>query len=97
MYPYLYARYPERVDLTGQNLIRLLDAPRQSLQAAIPTLRDISAMLKTHGSAEAVRTNDTGEIADEVHEFVDGWFAGFKLTRIMLKRGRVIEIDVKPR
>ena len=97
MHPYLHALYTERVDLTGQNLFGLLDAPRESLQEAIPTLRDVSAMTKTEGSPEAVTTHDTGEIADEIHEFADGWFAGSKMSRIMLKRGRVIQIDVKYR
>jgi hypothetical protein len=97
MHPYLYAEYTERVDLAGQNLIGLLDARRESLQAAIPTLRDVSTMTMTQGSAEVVTTHDTGEIADEIHYFVDGWFGEFKMSRIMLKRGRVIQIDVKYR
>ena len=67
------------------------------MQAAIPTLRDPSAMTRTQGTAEAVTTHDTGEIADEIHEFVDGWFGEFKMSRIMLRRGRVIQIDVKYR
>jgi len=97
MHPYLYAEYTERVDLTGQNLIGLLDAPRESLQAAIPMLRDVSTMTMTQGSAETVTTHNTGEIADEIHYFVDGWLAESKMSRIMLKRGRVIQIDVKYR
>src|SRR5438046_2669794 len=43
-----------------------------------------------------VTTRDTGEIADEIHDFLNGRFVDYKLERITLKRGRVISIAIIP-
>jgi hypothetical protein len=96
MYSYLHAEYAEPVDMTGNDLIMLLDAPKEALRKSIPTLRDTSAMTTRQGTAPEVTTRDTGEIADEIHDFLNGRFADYKLERIMLKRGRIISIIIVP-
>ena len=96
MHSYLHAQYAEPVDMTGNDMIGLLDRPREALLKAIPTLRDPSSMTSREGTAAEVTTRDTGEIADEIHDFLNGRFADYKLERIMLKRGRVISIAIRP-
>lgn len=68
MHPYLHAQYVEPVDLAGQNMIGLLDRPREELLKAIPILRDPSIMDSREGTDAEVTTRDTGEIADEIHD-----------------------------
>src|SRR5262247_266047 len=92
---YLHTQYAEPMDFTGKNLIGLTDAPKDEVRAIIPAFRDASEMQKRWGFTSKLRTFNTGEIADEVHEFLNASQAGLKLTRILLKKGRVIELSIK--
>ena len=66
---YLYFDYSEPMDFTGKNLIGLVDVPKAVVRELIPELREDSEMRKRWGFTRELRTFNTGEIADEVHEF----------------------------
>lgn len=92
---YLYAEYAEEMDFLGKNLIGLTDAPKAEVKTIIPVLREDSAMRRRWGFTRKLTAFNTGEIADEVHEFCNATQGDFRLTRILLKKGRVIELCIK--
>ena len=92
---YLYSDYSEPMDFTGKDLIGLTDAPRAVVKEMIPLLRENSEMRRRWGFARKLRTFNTGEIADEVHEFHNATHGTFRLTRILFKNGRLIELCIR--
>lgn len=92
---YRHSEYSETIDFTGKNLIGLTDAPKAVVKEIIPVLREDSAMRRRWGFTRKLRTFNTGEIADEVHEFHNATQGEFRLTRILFKKGRVIELCFK--
>ena len=92
---YLYADYSEPMDFTGKNLIGLTDAPKSAVRELIPELREDSEMRRRWGFARKLTTFNTGEVGDEVHEFHSATQGEFRLTRILFKKGRVIELCIK--
>jgi hypothetical protein len=92
---YLHAEYRDEMDFTGNNLVSLTDAPKGAVKALIPVLRDAPEMRRRWGFTRKLRTFNTGEIADEVHEFLNATQGDFRLKRIFLKKGRVIELCIK--
>ena len=86
-----YAKYDAPLDLRGKDLIGLLDAPKTRAQAVIPDLKETSAMKKRLMLKSKVRAPNTGEIADELHEFLNAHQGEFQLQRILFKKGRVME------
>ena len=95
MHSYLYTEYAEEMDFLGKNLIGLTDATKAEVKALIPVLRDDSEMQRCSGPASKLQTFSTGEIADEVHEFLNATQGTSKLIRILFKKGRVIELCIK--
>jgi hypothetical protein len=93
---YLHATYAEKLDLTGKDLVSLTDRPKEAVRALIPRLKDRREMKRRWTLTGKLRTFNTGEIADEVHEFLNTTTARFRLRRISLKQGRVIELTIKP-
>jgi hypothetical protein len=82
------------MDFLGKNLIGLVDAPRAKVKAMIPVLRDLSAMEQRSGTAQELQDH-YGDIADEVHEFLNATQGTGRLLRIRLKEGRVIDMSLK--
>jgi hypothetical protein len=93
---YLHATYSDQMDFTGKDLVSLTDKPKETVRALIPHLKDAREMKRRWTLTRKLRTFNTGEIADEVHEFLDATMGRFRLKRISLKRGRVIELSLKP-
>jgi hypothetical protein len=93
-HPYFYAKYDEKMDFLGKNLIGLLDAPKAKVKTMIPVLRDESEMEQRSGSAQELQDH-LGDIADEVHEFLNATQGTSRLLRIRLKQGRVIDLSIK--
>jgi len=90
-----YARYGQSLDLRGKDLISLLDAPKAKVQKVIPDLKETSAMKKRLMLKSRVRAPNTGEIGDELHEFLDAHQDEFQLKQILFKKGRVMELVMK--
>ena len=88
---YRYARYKHRLDITGQDLISLNGEPVEALKSHIPMLRHASAMWRRLGLVRGLRAMN-GEVADEVHEFENVRLGSFKLDRLLVREGRVIEL-----
>jgi hypothetical protein len=91
---YLYAQYSEPMDFTGKDLLSLTDAPKDTVKILIPFLRDTPAMKRRWAFTRKLQTFNTAEIADEVHEFLNATQGESRLTRILLKNGRVIELCI---
>lgn len=89
---YRYARYEDHLDITGQDVLSLSGQPKEMAQSLLPMLRQTSAMSKRLGVARVLRTG-SGEVADEIHEFDNVRQGKFKLNRLLVREGRVIEID----
>jgi hypothetical protein len=94
---YLHALYTEDLDFTGKNLISLLDAPKQKVKAIITILRDGHQMAKRWTWTRRLRTHDTGEVADEIHEFLNASQGRFRVKQISFKDRRAIEIVMSPK
>jgi len=60
--------YPEPVDLSGRNLVGMLDRSKMEVSALLGKLAVKSEMKTEELPGESV-TSLTGEIADEVHEW----------------------------
>ena len=63
-----HREYSEAFDLTGKDLISLLDRPKAEVAALIGVIHAKDAMTTVDLPVESV-TSMTGEIADEVHEW----------------------------
>ena len=92
---YLHAEYSDEMDFLGKDLIGLTDAPKAKVKTLIPVLREDSEMRRRWGFTRKLTTFNTGEIADEVHEFHNATQGEFRLTRILFKKGRVIQLCIK--
>jgi hypothetical protein len=88
---YRYARYRDRLELSGGDLTALSGQPKAMAGSLIPALRETSAMSRRVGLVRTLRAMN-GEIADEVHEFEDVRHGAFRLKRLLLRGGRVIEL-----
>jgi hypothetical protein len=95
MHTYLYAQYDEVMDFLGKDLISLVDRPKEKVKAMIPFLREGSEMEQRSGAAEELQ-DCYGDIADEVHEFLNATQGTGRLLYIRLKKGRVIDMCLKP-
>ena len=92
---YTYAKYTEEMDFLGKDLISLVDGPKAKVKAVIPALREDSEMKRRLGFTRKLQTFNTGEIADEVHEFLNATQGTSRLIHIFFKKGRVIELGIK--
>ena len=92
---YLHAEYSDAMDFLGKDLIGLTDAPKATVKELIPVLKEGSEMRRRWGFTRKLQTFNTGEIADEVHEFRNASQGESRLTRILFKKGRVIELCIK--
>jgi hypothetical protein len=93
---YLHARYAENLDFTGKNLISLLDSPKQKVKAIIPVLMDAPDMTRRWTWTRKLRARDTGDVADEIHEFLNARQGRFRLRQISFKDRCVIQIVMAP-
>ena len=84
------------MDFTGRDLIGLLDAPKAVVQQMIPILLEDQEMRRRWAFTRKLRTFNTGEIADEIHEFHNATQGNFRLTHILFKKGRVIQFSLSP-
>jgi hypothetical protein len=92
---YLHAVYSGEMDFTGKDLVSLTDQPKEAVKALIPCLKDAQELKRRWTLTRKLRTFNTGEIADEVHEFLNAKMGRFRLRRISFKDGRVIELNLK--
>jgi hypothetical protein len=68
-----YREYHEPLDLSGKDLISLLNHPKSEIAAIVGDMESRSSMPSVRLPVEAV-TSMTGEIADEVHEWPKAQF-----------------------
>lgn len=89
-----YYFYRDRLDLTNKPLILLSGATIESARDLIPFLRLPAEMISTIMSRdETIAYN--GQEADEMYAFANVTQAGAKLTRILVRDGRIIELTIK--
>ena len=88
---YQFAQYDKPMDFAGKDLIGLSGAPREKVQALIPSFAGPAAMTKRWGFNKKVRAYN-GELADEVHEFSNATQGEYRLRKILLREGRVVEV-----
>ena len=79
------------MDFTGKNLIGLSGVRRDKVRALIPSFSDPSAMRKRWTFTTRLRAYN-GELADEVHEFLNAKQGEYNLKKILLRDGKVIEL-----
>ncbi len=94
MRPVRHHLYRERLDLTNKPLVMLSGATIDSARELIPFLRGSTQMetiMKPHDQIIAYN----GEEADEIHAFSNVTQAGSKLSRIMVRDGKIIELTIK--
>jgi hypothetical protein len=87
-----FAKYEQPLDLTGVDLISLSGASREKVRAVMPGLREPEEMAKGWAATSQLETM-TGEIADEVHIFARATQGRFRLKRILLREGEVIDLQ----
>lgn len=87
-------RYDEKLDLTGQPLIRLSGVPVDRARELIPFLRPPEQMQRI-----AVEQNEIldqyGDPADEIHEFTGITHGRSRLQRLLVREGEVVQMDLK--
>jgi hypothetical protein len=86
-----FTRYDAAMDLSGLDLISLAGASRQGVRVLVPAFRESTTMKKRWSFTRNLRAMN-GEIADEVHEFLNATQGNFKLKQVLLRDGRVIEL-----
>jgi hypothetical protein len=91
---YLHATYADHLDLIGKDVISLSGASREQARELFPMLKDTSDMNTREALPEALQAYN-GELADEVHEFSDARQGTFRVTRLLLKGGRVVEVTLQ--
>ena len=90
---YHFSKYAEPMGFDGKDFIGLSGAPRKKLAALIPSLVDPTGMKKRWGLASSIRAYN-GELPDEVHEFSRATQGDYRLRRILLREGSVIEVTL---
>jgi hypothetical protein len=90
-HPYRHYVYSQPLDLTGEDLIGLGRATRRAVKKVIPCLVAPSKMAAATGFKKYLLSM-TGELADEVHEFENATQGSFRLQKILLKEGTVLEL-----
>lgn len=86
--------YRERLDLTGKPLLLLSGASIATARELIPFLAEQSDMIvATVDRDEAIANN--GDVADAIHVFANVRQGAEKLSRILTKDGRIIELTIK--
>jgi hypothetical protein len=88
---YRFTQYEEPIDITGKDLISQSGGSRRKLKALVPILRDPVEMERRWSFTKKLRTS-TGEVADEIHEFLNARLGEFRLRQIWLRQGSVIEL-----
>jgi hypothetical protein len=88
-----YRRYDDRIDFAGKNIITVSGSSRAIAKDLFPFLAEPSAMMEKEITTEQA-TAFNGEIADEVHEFKNATQGCTKVTRLLLRNGRVIELTM---
>ena len=88
---YHYADHGEHLDLAGKDVISLSGASREKAKTLFPMLGEPSGMSRRMGFRRTLRAYN-GEMADEVHVFSDVRQGTSRVTRLLLREGRVIEI-----
>ena len=90
-----YARYDDKIDLTGKDLVSLAWYSRSQAEKALPFLVDRSSMKLRIARTKSL-LNMTGEVADEVHEFRNARQGkSGRLQRIHFRRGEVSLVVLK--
>jgi hypothetical protein len=64
-----YRKYPGAVDLTGKNLLRLLDHRKAEVSPLVGGIAPKSEMAVVELPLKAVTSDMTGDVADEIHEW----------------------------
>jgi hypothetical protein len=86
--------YGERLDLTNKPLILLSGATIDSARELIPFLRG-STQMETSMIPHDKIIAYNGEEADEIHAFSNVTQAGSKLSQILVRNGKIIELTIK--
>ena len=94
MRPIRHQIYRERLDLTNKPLLMLSGASIESARELIPFLRSASQMETTLMSGDEIIAYNREE-ADEIHVFSNVKQAGSKLSRILVRDGRIIELTIQ--
>ena len=86
--------YRERLDLTGKPLVLLSGASLEAAREVIPFLAGPNDLgTATVDLTEVLAYN--GEQADEIHAFTNVKQGREKLSRILMRDGRIIELTIK--
>ncbi len=88
---YRYADYGDHLDLAGKDVIILAGASREKAVTLFSMLRATQDMRVRVAFARTLRAYN-GEMADEVHEFSNARQGAQKVTHLLLREGRVIEV-----
>ena len=91
---YNFAEYREHLDLIGKDVIGLAGATREKARVLFPMVKEPSAMQSRVAFFGAYRAYN-GELADEVHIFRDARQGDQRITRLLLRQGRVIEVTFR--
>ena len=94
MRPVRYHLYRERLNQTDKPLVLLSGATIESARELIPFLR-VSTQMETTMIPHDQIIAYNGEEADEIHTFSNVKQAGSKLSRIMVRDGKIIEVMIK--
>jgi hypothetical protein len=89
--PFRSASYGQPFDLTGKNILSLVGSPKDEAKRLFPALIHASAMSVRLARKRTLMAYN-GEIADEVHFFRDARQGSGRVTRLMLREGKVIEV-----
>jgi len=66
-----YQRYSEALDLTGKDLFRVLDHAKAEVSPLVGCLVPKGQMATVELPLESITSPDTGDVADEIHEWPD--------------------------
>jgi len=87
-----FREYAETMDLTGKDLISLLDRPKDEVALLTGRMADITQMTEEDLPGDYVTTM-TGEIADEIHEWPNATLGeNFSHLVCKFRGGRLIQL-----
>lgn len=89
-----YRRYSNRADIPGHPLIAYMDAPLDTVRQILPFLADHNQMTPRIVDRQSALAYN-GDLADEMHQFDNVTANGSRLTRLLVREGRVVEVTLK--
>jgi hypothetical protein len=87
-----FREYSEAMDLTGKDLISLLDCTKQQVAPLTGPMVELAEMTQEELPGDYATTM-TGEVADEIHEWPNATLGeSFRHLVCKFRRGRLIEL-----